>query len=150
MGRPRSNGQATKPETVEAKEKAAQALELRKEGYGFQEIADKLGYNSVQAAHAAVKRSIMAIIREPAEELIKVELERIDKMWRIHYVNAYNGDPDALKSCLKLMERRAKLLGLDAAQKIEDVTGLTRTKPIEECSTEEAQRAYSELRGQPI
>ena len=132
------NGQVTSPETIEAKTKAAKALELRKDGKTFDEIAEAVGYNSRQAAHDAVKRALMAIIREPAKELITLDLERLDKMWEIHFLNAQAGDVNALTACLKLMERRAKLLGLDSPEKVEVSQGIARTKPIESCTAEEA------------
>ena len=117
-----SNGQKTKPETIEAKLKAAKAVELRMEGKTFDEIAEEAGYNSRQAAFDAVRRAITAIVREPAEELIKLDLERLDKVFGIHYLNAQGGDVAALAACMKIMERRAKLLGLDAPAK-QEVTG---------------------------
>lgn len=116
------NGAQTSPETAEAKIRAARALELRMEGKTFEEIAQEAGYNSRQAAYDAVRRSLAAITREPAEELLRLDLERLDKMWGIHYLNAQAGDVQALAACLKVMERRAKLLGLDAPER-KEVTG---------------------------
>ena len=122
-GKPRKgkarNGVVTSPETAAAKQKAAKAVELRMEGKTFDEIAQEAGYKSRQAAHDAVKRALELIVREPATELIKLDLERLDKMWGIHYLNAQAGDSQALASCMKIMERRAKLLGLDAKQELE-------------------------------
>ncbi len=115
-------GKKTSPETVEAKMKAAKALELRMEGKTFEAIAEELGYAGKQGAYDAVRRSIAAITREPAEELLKLDLERLDAMWGIHYLNAQAGDVQALAACMKIMERRAKLLGLDAPVKTENKT----------------------------
>lgn len=115
------NGQKTKPETIEAKMRAAKALELRMEGKAFDAIAEEAGYNSRQAAYDAVKRALTAIVREPAEELIRLDLERLDVLWGIQYLNAQAGDVQAMAACMKIMERRAKLLGLDAPVK-QDVT----------------------------
>lgn len=103
----------TAPSTVEAKLRAAKALELRMEGKTFDEIAEEMGYAGRQGAYNVVKAAIDAITREPAEALVRLDLERLDKMWGIHYLNAQAGDPVALGSCLKIMERRARLLGLD-------------------------------------
>lgn len=109
----------TAPEVITAKERAADALRLRKEGATFAEIADALGYNSTQAAHGAVKRALDAIIREPAAEVLAVELERLDALWRGNYPKAQAGDHHAVSSCLRIMERRAKLLGLDMPDKVQ-------------------------------
>lgn len=89
------------------------------EGKTFEEIAKEAGYASKQAAFDAVSRSLKAIVREPAEELLKLDLERLDTMWGIHFLNAQAGDVQALAACMRIMERRAKLLGLDAPVKAE-------------------------------
>jgi hypothetical protein len=122
-GKPRKgkarNGAVTSPETAAAKQKAAKAVELRMEGRTFDEIAKECGYRHRSSAFDAVKRALELVVREPATELIKLDLERLDKMWGIHYLNAQAGDAQALASCMKIMERRAKLLGLDAKQELE-------------------------------
>jgi hypothetical protein len=122
-GKPRKgkarNGVVTSPETAAAKQKAAKAVELRMEGRTFDEIAKECGYRHRSSAFDAVKRALELVVREPATELIKLDLERLDKMWGIHYLNAQAGDAQALASCMKIMERRAKLLGLDAKQELE-------------------------------
>jgi len=108
------NGAVTSPETAAAKQKAAKAVELRMEGKTFDEIAQECGYKHKSSAFDAVKRALELVVREPATELIKLDLERLDKIWGIHYLNAQAGDVQALGACMKIMERRAKLLGLDA------------------------------------
>lgn len=116
------NGQKTKPETIEARMKAAKALELRMEGKSFDQIAEEAGYNSRQAAHDAVKRALDRIEREPADALVKLDLERLDVLWQIQYLNAQAGDVQAMAACMKIMERRARLLGLDAPIKTDNKT----------------------------
>lgn len=113
---PRHKAQ-TSPDAIESKQKAAKALELRLEGKTFDQIAEEAGYNSRQAAYDAVRRSIEAITREPAQEVLKLDLERLDAMWGLHFLNAQAGDTNALTACLRIMERRAKLLGLDAPER---------------------------------
>ena len=120
--KPSRNGAKTSPETAAAKVRAAQALKLRMEGHTFEAIGQALGYSGKQGAYAAVKTSLDAITREPAEELIKLDLERLDVLWQIQYINAQVGDVQAMAACMKIMERRAKLLGLDAPAK-QEVTG---------------------------
>lgn len=117
--RSRSCGAVTGAKVVQAKLRAEKALQLRAEGRTFREIASEVGYNSVQAAHEAVKRALKELVREPAEDVLHLELERLDRMWGVHYLNAQAGDVQALGACIRLMERRAKLLGLDAPEKSE-------------------------------
>ncbi|MGL6014359.1 MAG: hypothetical protein ACRC0J_23060, partial [Shewanella oncorhynchi] len=114
-------GIVTRPETAIAKIKAAKAVELRMEGKTFDEIAAECGYKHRQSAFDAVKRALEMVVREPAKELIKIDLERLDKMWTVPYLNAQSGDVQALAACIKIMERRSKLLGLDTPEK-HDVT----------------------------
>jgi hypothetical protein len=89
------------------------------EGKTFEEIAKEIGYAGKQGAYDAVRRSLVEIIREPAEALVKLDLERLDVLWQIQYLNAQGGDVAAMSACMKIMERRAKLLGLDAPEKRE-------------------------------
>lgn len=117
--KPGRNGAKTSPESAAAKVRAAKAMVLRMEGISFPEIAKQVGYNSRQAAHDAVKRALDSVIREPAQDLIKLDLERLDVLWQIQYLNAQSGDVQAMAACMKIMERRAKLLGLDAPAKQE-------------------------------
>ena len=116
-----SNSVKTSPATVAIRIKTARALELRMEGHTFDKIAEMAGYNCKQSAFYAVKTAIDAITREPAELLIKLDLERLDVLWQIQYLNAQSGDTVAMTACMKIMERRAKLLGLDAPAK-QDLT----------------------------
>lgn len=125
MARCPKNKQKTRRETIEARERGARALELRKEGRTFAEIATEAGYNSPQAAFDAVKRALARIDREPAEELIRLEAERLDALFGIQYLNAQAGDVAALDACMKIMTRRAKLLGLDAPVRTDNKTEVT-------------------------
>ena len=59
-----------------------------------------------------------------ANELRRADLERLDAMLPNNIMLAVAGDKDAVNSVLKIMERRAKLLGLDAPTKQEVQGGL--------------------------
>lgn len=113
---PRNSAKTCK-RTIEATVKAAKAVELRCEGKTFEEIRVELGYRSKQTAHAAVTKALRTALREPAEELIVLELSRLDQMWQVAYLNACGGDVNAIGACMRMMDRRAKLLGLDAPVK---------------------------------
>jgi len=111
---------ATSPRRIKAiEETQAQALEYRKMAYSFAQIADALGMKSPQAAHYAVNAALTRIIREPAEDVLRLELERLDGMFSVPYQNACKGDLMAVNACLGIMARKAKLLGLDAPAKSE-------------------------------
>jgi len=105
----------TSERRIEAKEKQAKALEMRKAGATFKMIAEKLEYADPSGAEKAVSAALTAIIQEPADALITLELERLDALFLTHYALARGGNMKATDRCLRIMERRAKLLGLDVA-----------------------------------
>jgi hypothetical protein len=113
-------------DTVERKLKA---FELRKAGKTYDEIARELGYSNRGAAQKAVMGTMRKLLSEPAEEVRKMELARLDTMfadlWNARARTNDKGDPTTVDRLLRIMERRAKLLGLDAPTKISptDPTG---------------------------
>ena len=58
-----------------------------------------------------------------SEELRQLELERLDLLTRGLEPMASVGNPGAVNAYLRVMERRAKLLGLDAPVKTDVTTG---------------------------
>ena len=122
MGARNNNGKKTRPETIESQKRKAEALELRKMGFTFEQIAEQVGYNSKQAAYEAVRTAIREIIEEPAKDVLRLDLERLDALWLGAYANAANGDPQAIAACMRIMERRARLLGLDAPVRTDNKT----------------------------
>jgi hypothetical protein len=91
-----------------------QALELRKAAVSYQQIADQLGYRSASGAFNAVKAALKATLREPANELRDLEVARLDAMLLPLWRRVQSGDEKAVDRVLRIMERRARLLGLDA------------------------------------
>ncbi|HKJ76511.1 MAG TPA: hypothetical protein VKA64_04830, partial [Gammaproteobacteria bacterium] len=57
---------------------------------------------------------INAKTAEDAEEVKRLELERLDRMLLSLWPKVTNGDPQAVEKALKVSERRARLLGIDA------------------------------------
>lgn len=138
-----------------------QMIKMRRDGIGFQAIADTLGYASRQAAskdfcrtleqHIAEQHSSMEVLRELELLRLDGELERLDRLYgkverildKFHVTVQFgkvinvDGEPleddgPALAAVDRLVkiedarrrngERRAKLMGLDAAQKVEVLT----------------------------
>lgn len=109
-------GRKSQPRTVDAVEWQARAVELRTQGWTYQRIADACGV-SVSAAHQAVVRYLeetRAVSREAAEEVRRLELDRLDRMLASIGPKAEDGDLAAADRVLRIQERRAKLLGIDA------------------------------------
>lgn len=95
------------------------ALELRKSGKSYEEISDEMQLTDKTAAYRYVKAAIAAITKEPAEEVRNLELHRLDALLSAVWPEAMKADPQAVASAMRLMERRAKYQGLDAADKHE-------------------------------
>jgi arginyl-tRNA synthetase len=100
-------------------EKQRKAVELRKAGLGYQEIADQIGYTHASAAYKAVRAALRALVKEPAEEVLALELARLDAMLAGIWLDARKGNVLKIDRALKIMQRRADLLGLDAPKRHE-------------------------------
>lgn len=110
------------PEVIE---RERQVLELRLLGLPWEQIAKRVGFASAGAAYNAYSRALVRTLREPAEEVRTQELERLDRMMARFYDNALRGDVQSATTVLRIMERRSRLLGLDAATKIENKSEVT-------------------------
>jgi hypothetical protein len=108
-------------QTVTAERRRA-AVQLRISGKSWQEIADLLGYSSKGAACTDVRRALESAVKKlsiPLEAHRQLELDRLDAMQNALWADVLDGDTKAIDTSLKLMDRRAKLLGLDAPQRHE-------------------------------
>ena len=131
------------PETIA---RDHQAAEMRSKAMTYQQIGEALGI-SRQAAHKAVQRAIDEIPKEGTEQVLSMELQKLDYLERrlfkivedLHVTIARSGKivmyddgtpvPDeapviqAIAALLRVGDRRSKLLGLNAPAKAEvDVT----------------------------
>jgi hypothetical protein len=72
-------------------------------------------------AHQIVQKALDEIrenLAENANAVIAMELERLDEMLLGLWEKAKAGDLGAVEKAIRIMERRAKLLGLDAPSKV--------------------------------
>jgi hypothetical protein len=117
-----SRSKVTK-DNVQAREREEKALAFRKAGLTYQAIAKHCGYSSHEGARLAVFRSmerLTKICNEKAEEVRRIEIERLDAMLAaLWHRAAMQGDEAAIDRVLKIQARRAALLGLDAPAKSE-------------------------------
>jgi hypothetical protein len=100
---------------IMARQHEAEALALRKSGATYEAIARDLGV-SIQSAHRVVKRAperLNGEIAESVADVRRMELERLDAMLGALWSKAARGNLTAVDRVLHIMERRAKLLGLD-------------------------------------
>lgn len=110
----------TSKRRIAAKERWTWALSLRRRGMTFERIGQEMGC-SKQMAHNMVSRA-MAELREKCHEeaaaVRELELQRLDEMFLVVFEQAEGGHLEAVDRALKIMDRRAKLLGLDAPAKV--------------------------------
>ena len=144
---------ATSATSIKQAERRAEVLRLRLDGLTLSQIGDRLGIRA-DGVHDIITRALRSMTKEPAEELLNLELARLDSLYAeaMNSVRAFtpvlhngrvvqipvidgNGqtvkDPDTgqpltciaqdrqpvlagIACAVRLLERRAKLLGLDA------------------------------------
>lgn len=139
LPKPRRGGdQASAENKLTAAMRSAEALKMRLSRHTYDEIADRLGYSNRSAARKAVEREIAKVPREAAKELLTQELEALDALQRtvmplvLSPGTMRNGKPKApdmwaLDRVLAIMDRRARLMGLD---KIGDDSGVDEFKRV--------------------
>ncbi|MDQ3621730.1 MAG: hypothetical protein M3463_04460 [Verrucomicrobiota bacterium] len=107
------------------------AFELRKQGYTYREIAGQMGV-SIKTAHGYVN-DYWHEIKDTTDELAEVvrdrELANLDawhKTWAPEVLRTENPEMamKIIDRLLKIQERRAKLLGLEAPAKVDMMTGV--------------------------
>lgn len=106
---------AKSAETIKARQRQEQALTLRQTGVSYAQIAQQLGYASASGAHFAVQEAIKRLSIEPAKDLVRVELARLDQMQALAWREMLNGDLNQIDRILRIMERRSRYTGLDQA-----------------------------------
>ena len=92
-----------------------QAIGLRRQGYTLKRIGQVLGVSTQTAANYVnyCLRELVELTAAATEEYRQLELERLDALQAVIWDQAVSGNLWAIDRCLAIMERRAKLLGLD-------------------------------------
>lgn len=103
------------------------AVQLALAGASYSEIGTALGvskttaYRIVKAELAdAAKRRVEAV-----DQMVDLEASRLDRLQMAVWSRAINGDLGAVDRVLRIMERRAKLFGLDKDQDDDNGGGFT-------------------------
>jgi len=107
--------------TEGAAERQQQALDLRIAGATYRQIGQQLGV-SVKTAYNDVDAALeeLAVLRRgKAEKLQEIELDRCEKLTIGLWPKVRQGDAQAVRAVVAVMDRRAKLLGLDTPTKHE-------------------------------
>lgn len=99
-------------------ERKRNALELRLAGASYRDIAQALEVSPATALQDC-KEALADIPVQQADEMRTVELSRLDRLQRAVWPRAVKGDLQAVDRAIKIIDRRAKLFGLDAPQQVQ-------------------------------
>jgi hypothetical protein len=116
---------ASKAQRALTAKRRTDAIALRLAGADYETIAERLGYSSRGAAYTDITRALEARLAEQRQEvdlLRQEELARLNRLQMGVWTAAVGGDPRSAEVALKIIDRRCKLLGLDAPQRLELVT----------------------------
>lgn len=114
-----------------------QIFELRRAGLSYNDISSQLGIGNRNVVRDAYLAELgLGVDEEAITELRAVESDRLDRLQRSIWGKAVAGDLRAMQSVLRIMERRAKLHGLDAAKADDDATIIV--EPVHETSLDRA------------
>jgi hypothetical protein len=94
-------------------EKEKKVLELRRGGLTFDLIAERLGYANASGAQKAYERACSRIVYDDVVALRNAEMDRLDIAQAAIWNEVLQGRIQAVIALMKIMERRARLLGLD-------------------------------------
>jgi orotate phosphoribosyltransferase-like protein len=100
------------------------ALHLRRGGLTFDEIAAELAIDVKKARRLCsdAMEDARAQVAETAKELQALEVSRLDSMLNSIWDSAMRGNLAVIDRVIKIMERRAKMLGLDAQERLDSLT----------------------------
>ena len=118
---PRKTRASRKP-SITVRLKGQQAIKLRMAGATITQIASQLGYANESGAYKAIMRELEQTAQdmgESTEAVRQLELKRLDQMQFPIWNQVLAGDQGAISTSLRIQERRASLLGLDAPKQIE-------------------------------
>lgn len=101
-------------------ERRVQVLALRKAGMSYRAIATRVGasIDTVWSDVQAELSELNALTAEHAEDVLTLEMRRLDDL-QVQVTNILQAGPTprAIDTAIRLMERRAKMLGVDAPSK---------------------------------
>lgn len=106
------------------------AAQMRVAGAQWDEIAEALGYSDRKTAMQSVKnaRRDRSNDEETLEDIVDLELQRLDMLQLIMWRQAQQGDTKAVQTILAIMNLRMKMLGTekrpDSAEKTTNNTAI--------------------------
>lgn len=107
-----------KARRIDQNRRLRDAMELRKAGVPYATIAERLGWNSPQAAHKAVQKAIKQLVHDTVEENRQIEIERLNHLFMLAWAKAQNGDLRAIETAVRISERISAMRGMDAPREV--------------------------------
>ena len=109
---------------AKAAELRKKALELRTLGLSYRQIADQLAISKTAAYRHVIKaiETLENESREDARVNRRLDLERLDWIIREAMKQSLKGDLQAMDRIMKAIDRRARIYGFNAPQKVAHTT----------------------------
>ncbi len=126
----------------------AKAVKMRIAGYSPEDIAAELEYVSPAAASADIYEALAKQLTTPdhsIEVLREIECRRMDQMILALQPGIERGNPRSVEVAIRILERRAKMMGLDSATKVQILTVDDIDMQIAKLTEEMANRAAQDL-----
>jgi hypothetical protein len=106
----------TKPDRkLTQADKRVRALELRREGKNYRQIAKEIGWRSHVTAMNNVKAALKETVQEAADDLRAVESQRLEWLWAKVVERMDTDHLWAVDRGIKVVEQRRALFGLDVS-----------------------------------
>lgn len=105
---------------VLSKTRELKAVEMRLQGYRYHDIAQKLGVTEV-AVYYMIKRTLEhwnEDLKEKVPQLRQMELARLESYIKSLQKKIHYGDVKAIQAAVRVHERIARIMGLDAPTSI--------------------------------
>jgi hypothetical protein len=98
---------------VLSKQREADCLRMRMEGFTFDQIATDLGFANRSGAQKAFKRALERLGSEEAREAFVLQYERLNAMLAAIWPEVELGNLRAIQQALPILDRIDRLMGLD-------------------------------------
>ena len=118
----RTGTQKAGPKALRTHERQLQALDLRRKGGTYAQIAQTMGVVKATAFNL-VQEALITTIQEPSDAVRALEMERLDFLTQKLEARIQAGEDKAINTLLKVMDHRARLLGLFAPVTIQGPDG---------------------------
>ena len=111
-----SRKKAPSPEVLD---KEIKIIELRRAGVTWEKIAKEVGFKNASGAYKMYQRAAERMVRPHLEEYRDMQLDRLERMHMAVWPRAKDGDLRAIDTALRIADREANLLNLNAPIKVQ-------------------------------